>query len=56
MSRYLALMAAVGLWIAIGPARAQDPAADYPNRPVKIIVTVPAGGTKVQAMEWRFSV
>ena len=25
-------------------AFAQDPAADYPNRPIKIIVCVPAGG------------
>jgi tripartite-type tricarboxylate transporter receptor subunit TctC len=25
-------------------AHAQNPAADYPNRPVKVIVTVPAGG------------
>ena len=31
------------LLIASG-ASAQDPAADYPNRPIKIIVCVPAGG------------
>ena len=31
------------LLIASG-AFAQDPAADYPNRPIKIIVCVPAGG------------
>src|SRR5436190_6589619 len=43
MLRYLALIAAV--LMATSPALAQqDPAADYPNRPVKIIVSVPAGG------------
>src|SRR6478609_3252556 len=43
MLRYPALMAAV--LMATSPALAQqDPAADYPNRPVKIIVSVPAGG------------
>ena len=31
------------LLIASG-ALAQDPAADYPNRPIKIVVCVPAGG------------
>jgi tripartite-type tricarboxylate transporter receptor subunit TctC len=42
MSRYLALLAVVATASA---ALAQgDPAADYPNRPVKIIVSVPAGG------------
>src|SRR3954469_2479650 len=43
MLRYPALIAAV--LMATSPALAQqDPAADYPNRPVKIIVSVPAGG------------
>jgi tripartite-type tricarboxylate transporter receptor subunit TctC len=43
MLRYPALVAAV--LAATLPALAQqDPAADYPNRPVKIIVSVPAGG------------
>jgi len=43
MLRYAALIAAV--LMATSPALAQqDPAADYPNRPVKIIVSVPAGG------------
>ena len=43
MLRYPALVAAV--LMATSPALAQqDPAADYPNRPVKIIVSVPAGG------------
>ena len=43
MLRHPALIAAV--LMATSPALAQqDPAADYPNRPVKIIVSVPAGG------------
>src|SRR6478736_4038992 len=46
MSKHLAMiaLAAAGLWLAGSPATAQDSAADYPNKPVKIIVTVPAGG------------
>src|SRR6476661_8360144 len=44
MLRYTALIAAV--LMATSPVLAQqDPAADYPNRPVKIIVSVPAGGS-----------
>jgi tripartite-type tricarboxylate transporter receptor subunit TctC len=44
MLRYSILVAAAASLIAL-PAIAQgDPAADYPNRPVKIIVSVPAGG------------
>ena len=43
MLRYPALVAAA--LVATLPVLAQqDPAADYPNRPVKIIVSVPAGG------------
>jgi tripartite-type tricarboxylate transporter receptor subunit TctC len=43
MQRFLVV--AAFLLAAIPAARAQsDPAADYPNRPVKIIVSVPAGG------------
>jgi tripartite-type tricarboxylate transporter receptor subunit TctC len=42
MPRYLALLVVAA---AASAALAQgDPAADYPNRPVKIIVSVPAGG------------
>src|SRR3954467_13238903 len=42
MLRHPALIAAV--LMATSPALAQqDPAADYPNRPVKIIVSGPAG-------------
>jgi tripartite-type tricarboxylate transporter receptor subunit TctC len=43
MPRYLCLIAVTGLFL-IGPAAAQDIAASYPNRPVRVIVTVPAGG------------
>jgi tripartite-type tricarboxylate transporter receptor subunit TctC len=46
MSKHHALIAvaAAGLWFAPSLAVAQDAASDYPNKPVKIIVTVPAGG------------
>jgi tripartite-type tricarboxylate transporter receptor subunit TctC len=44
MLKHLAIILAAGAAFAIGPAAAQDAAADYPNKPVKIIVTVPAGG------------
>jgi tripartite-type tricarboxylate transporter receptor subunit TctC len=44
MSRRLLLLAATGVMLAT-PAMAQsDPAAGYPSRSVRIIVTVPAGG------------
>jgi len=42
MLKYLALIAAAGVWLAAAPATAQQ--ADYPNRPIKIIVANPAGG------------
>ena len=44
MLRYTALIAAVLMATSPALAQQQDPAADYPNRPVKIIVSVPAGG------------
>src|SRR5262250_2761629 len=45
MPRYPTLVAAAAALFAMSQALAQqDPAADYPNRPVKIIVSVPAGG------------
>jgi tripartite-type tricarboxylate transporter receptor subunit TctC len=45
MLRYSALVAAAALLLATPPVLGQgDPAADYPSRPVKIIVSVPAGG------------
>jgi tripartite-type tricarboxylate transporter receptor subunit TctC len=43
MVRHLVHIVAATL-LAAGAAHAQDGAADYPNKPVKIIVTVPAGG------------
>lgn len=44
MMRTLSLIAAAGLMLAAAvPAHAQG-AADYPNKPVKVVVTVPAGG------------
>ena len=45
MWRYPALVAAAAALFAVSAALGQpDPAADYPNRAVKIIVSVPAGG------------
>ena len=50
--------ALVAALLAAAPAGAQDVAADYPNKPVRIIVTVPAGGavdavTRMMAEELR---
>jgi tripartite-type tricarboxylate transporter receptor subunit TctC len=42
MSKYLTLIAAAGVLLAMLPAEAQQ--AEYPNRPIKIIVCLPAGG------------
>jgi tripartite-type tricarboxylate transporter receptor subunit TctC len=45
MSRYLMAVAAAASLLAMSPVLGQqDPAADYPNRSVKIVVSVPAGG------------
>src|SRR5437773_10492425 len=45
MLRCGVLIATVAALAASSPSRAQqDAAVDYPNRPVKIIVSVPAGG------------
>ena len=45
MPRYFALAAIVGALLAShAAAQPGDPAATYPNKPVKVIVTVPAGG------------
>jgi tripartite-type tricarboxylate transporter receptor subunit TctC len=41
MSKYLSLIAAAGLLLVAGQANAQS---DYPTKPVKVVVTVPAGG------------
>ena len=42
MTKFATLLA--GLLLLTTPAFAQDAAADYPNRPIKIVVCVPAGG------------
>ena len=44
MSKYLVLLAAVGPLLAMPAAAQTDSAAGYPNRSVRVIVTVPAGG------------
>jgi tripartite-type tricarboxylate transporter receptor subunit TctC len=45
MTRYLPLIAAGAALLVAAPAHAQQGgAADYPNKPVKVVVTVPAGG------------
>lgn len=47
MLKQFILLAAAGSLFALSPAAAQttqDPAADFPNRPVRIIVANPAGG------------
>jgi tripartite-type tricarboxylate transporter receptor subunit TctC len=45
MSKFPSVIALFGALLAIAPAQAQqNDTADYPDRPVKIIVTVPAGG------------
>jgi tripartite-type tricarboxylate transporter receptor subunit TctC len=41
MLKYVTLLAGA---LLAAPASAQDQAADYPNRPIKIVVCVPAGG------------
>ena len=43
-ARALALLVIAGSLLAVWPVRAQGPAADYPNRPVRIVVSNPAGG------------
>jgi len=45
MLKSLTLLAAAGWLLTVVSANAQsDPAAGYPNKPVKIVVSVPAGG------------
>ncbi len=43
MSKYIPLIAITGLLLA-SSAHAQQSTADYPNKPIRILVTVPAGG------------
>jgi tripartite-type tricarboxylate transporter receptor subunit TctC len=40
----LSILAGLAALLAAGPADAQTPDAGYPNRPIKIVVAVPAGG------------
>ena len=44
MLKRLALITAAGWMLASSPVAAQNSAADFPNKPVKIVVTQPAGG------------
>ena len=44
MRRVLSLIAAAAALLAATPIHAQQGAADYPNKPVKVVVTVPPGG------------
>src|SRR3954454_5731917 len=44
MPKFLFLIATAAALFATTPANAQQSAADYPNKPVRVIVTVPAGG------------
>src|SRR6185503_9835541 len=44
MSKHLTLAAVAAAVLAIAPVHAQQGAADYPNKPVKVVVTVPPGG------------
>jgi tripartite-type tricarboxylate transporter receptor subunit TctC len=44
MLKPLVLLVAAGSLLAFAPATAQDPAADFPNRTVRVIVANPAGG------------
>jgi tripartite-type tricarboxylate transporter receptor subunit TctC len=44
LRKFTLIAAAIGSFWALSPAAAQDPAAGYPNRPVKIVVANPAGG------------
>lgn len=44
MRRAQIILALIAATLAASPALAQDSAADYPKKPIKIIVAVPAGG------------
>jgi tripartite-type tricarboxylate transporter receptor subunit TctC len=44
ISRRSALLTTVGLLVAPGAAMAEDNAANFPDRPIRVIVSVPAGG------------
>jgi tripartite-type tricarboxylate transporter receptor subunit TctC len=44
MSRYLSAVAILGFIVAMSTASAQDGAANFPGHPIRVIVSVPAGG------------
>jgi tripartite-type tricarboxylate transporter receptor subunit TctC len=44
MLKYLPSVAVAWSLLVVAPAAAQGPTTDYPNKPVKIVVSVPAGG------------
>jgi tripartite-type tricarboxylate transporter receptor subunit TctC len=44
MWTHLSSLATIATLFAVSPANAQNAAADYPNRPVRVMVSVPAGG------------
>jgi tripartite-type tricarboxylate transporter receptor subunit TctC len=44
ISRRSALLTTLGLALGPAAARAEDDAANFPNRPIRVIVSVPAGG------------
>ena len=44
MAKFLSLIATAAALLAAASAQAQQSAADYPNKPVRVVVTVPAGG------------
>jgi tripartite-type tricarboxylate transporter receptor subunit TctC len=44
MSRHPAVIAILGATLAATAAGAQDGAANFPNRPIRVVVSVPAGG------------
>jgi tripartite-type tricarboxylate transporter receptor subunit TctC len=44
MPNYLPLIAAASVLLAASPVHAQQSAGDYPNKQIRIMVTVPAGG------------
>ena len=44
MDRTLVSLAVGAALLAAMPAKAQPNAADYPNKPIRVVVTVPAGG------------
>ena len=43
MLKYLSI-ATAGVLLALAPANAQQSAGDYPNKQIRVLVTVPAGG------------